>query len=90
LFAEHREEGREEVSGKACVKDGLDLNDGARGAGPLGNGGSFGTKGGVVDLVDKDSKEGGSFLTRVRLKLGLDVDDECGGDRGEQTSLQTS
>jgi len=53
----------------------------------LWNSGSFGTKGGVVDLMDEDSEEGGSFLTRVRLKLRLDIDDECGSDRRKQTSL---
>jgi len=38
------------------------------------------TKGGVVDLVDEDSEEGGGLLTCVGLELRLDVDDECGGD----------
>ena len=87
LFAEHRKEGGEEGSGKARVKNGLDLNNRTRGAGPLWNSGSFGTEGSVINLMDEDSEEGGRLLTHVRLKLRLDVDDERGSDRRKQTGL---
>ena len=87
MFAEHREEGGEEGSGEARINHGLDLGDLVWGAGPLGNSGSVATEGSVVNLMDKNSEEGGSLLTRVGLELRLDVDDECGGDGGEQTSL---
>jgi len=42
---------------------------------------------GVVDLVDQDAEEGRCLVVRVLLELRVDVDDECGGDGGEQTSL---
>ena len=51
------------------------------------DGGSVISEGGVVDLVDKDAEESGSLLARVRLELRLDVENECRGDSGEQTSL---
>ena len=51
--------------------------------GPLGKGGSVTSERGVVDLVDEDAEEGGGLVTRVRLKLRLDVEDECGRDSGE-------
>ena len=76
LLAEHREKGGEEGSSEACIKDGLDLDDWMRWAGPLGNGGSVVTKGGVVNLVDEDSEEGSSLLACVRPELGLDINDE--------------
>jgi hypothetical protein len=44
-------------------------------------------EGSVVDLMDKNAEEGGGLVVRVRLELGVDLDDECGGDGGEQTSL---
>jgi len=44
---------------------------------------------GVVDLVDEDAEESGGLFTRVWLELGLDLDEECGGHGGEQTSLYT-
>ena len=44
-------------------------------------------KRGVVDLVDEDAEESNSLVTRVGLELRLDIEDECGGDGGEQTSL---
>ena len=56
----------------------------------MGKGGSVVPEGGVVDLVDEDAEEGGSLVTRVGLELGLDVEDECRGNGGEQTSLRPS
>ena len=52
-------------------------------AGPLWEGGSIVPEGGVVDLVDKDAEESGSLLTRIRLELRLDIEDESRGDEGE-------
>ena len=49
--------------------------------------GSVNTKGGVVDLVDENSEEGGGFIVGVGLELGIDLDDKSGGDSREQTSL---
>jgi len=57
------------------------------GTSPLGNGRRVGTKGGIINLVDKDSEESGGLLTRVGLELRLDIEDKCGSDRREQTSL---
>jgi len=44
-------------------------------------------KGGVVDLVYEDAKESSGLLIWIRLELGIDLDDECVGDSGEQASL---
>ena len=57
------------------------------GAGPLRDCGNVIAEGGVVDLVDEDAEESGSLFVGVWLELGVDLDDECGGDSGEQTSL---
>ena len=37
--------------------------------------------------MDEDAKEGGGLFVGIRLELGLDLDDECGCDSGEQTGL---
>ena len=42
--------------------------------------GNFASEGGVVDLVNEDSEEGGGVGVRVGLQLNVDVDDECRGD----------
>jgi len=88
LLSEHREEGGEEGSGETCEEDSLDVNDGVRRAGPLWKGGRFVSEGGVIDLVDKNAEESGGLVIRVRLEVGVDLDDECGGDGREQTSLR--
>ena len=88
LLAKHRQEGREKGSSETRVQDGLDLDDRGRRTRPLWEGGSVVSEGGIVDLVDEDTEEGGGLVTRVRLELGLDVEDEGGRDGGEQTSLQ--
>ena len=56
-------------------------------AGPLWECGSVISEGGVVDLVDENAKESGSLVTRVGPELRLNIEDECGGDGGKQTSL---
>ena len=83
LLAEHGKEGGEKGSSETRVENGLDLDYGVGRAGPLWEGRSVVSERGVVDLVDEDAEEGDSLVTRVGLELGLDVDDECGGDCGE-------
>ena len=87
MFTEHRKEGGEEGGGKTGVENGLDLDYRAKRACPLWEGGSVVSKGGIVDLVDEDTEESGSLVTRVGLELRLDIDDESRGDGGEKTSL---
>jgi len=87
LLAEHSEECGEERHGKTSVQQGLDLDDRVRRAGPVGERRDFIAKSGVVNLVDEDAEESGRFFVWVRLELGVEVDDEGGGDGGEQTSL---
>ena len=87
LFTEHRKEGREKGSSETGVEDGLDLDYRVRRAGPLWEGGGVVSEGGIVDLVDEDAEESNSLVTRVGLKLRLDVEDESRCDGGEKTSL---
>lgn len=56
-------------------------------AGPLREGGDIISEGGVINLIDEDPEERGRLCTRVRLKLRIDLDDECGGDGRKQASL---
>jgi hypothetical protein len=44
-------------------------------------------EGGVVDLIDENTKEGCSLVVWIGLKLRVDLDYKCGGDCGEQTGL---
>ena len=55
---------------------------------PLREGGNVVSEGGVVDLVNEDTEESGGLVVRVGLELRIDLDDECGGDGREQTSLR--
>ena len=87
MFTEHREEGGEKCGGETGVEDGLDLYYRMGGTGPLRKGGSVVSKGGVVDLVDKDTEESHSLITRIGLESRLDVEDESRCDGREQTSL---
>jgi len=87
LLSEHRKEGREEGCRETREEDGLDLNDGARRTSPLRKSGRIVPEGGVIDLVDKDTEEGGGLVVRVWLEMRVDLDDECGGNGREQTSL---
>ena len=87
MFAEHCEEGGEKCGGETGVEDGLDLDNRMRSPGSLWEGGNVVSKGGVVDLVDKDTEESDSLITRVGMKLRLDIEDESRGDCGEQTGL---
>ena len=65
LFSEHCEEGGEERSGEACVKDGLYLDDCVWGTEPLRDRRNVAAKCHVVDLVDEDAEEGGRLFIRV-------------------------
>ena len=87
LLAEHREECREERSRETGVQHGLNLDDRAWRTGPLWNCGGIIAESGVIYLMDEDAEESGSLFVRVRLELGVDLDDEGRGNGGEQTSL---
>ena len=63
------------------------MDDGSWRSGPLRKSGGVATKGSVVDLMDKDAKEGGGLFVGIRLELGLDLDDESGCYGGKQTGL---
>ena len=67
LLAEHRKECGEERDGEGGVQQCLSLNDRARRARPLWNLRGFVTKSGVVDLVDEDAEESGSFFVWVQF-----------------------
>ena len=87
LLSKRCKEGGEERSGETRIEDGLDLNDHLWGTGPLWEGRNIISEGCIVCLVDQDTEEGSSLVVGVGAKFRLDVDDECGGDGGEQTSL---
>ena len=57
------------------------------GTGPLRDRGDVAAESGVVHLIDQDTEEGGCFFIWVWLELGVDLDDEGGGDGREQTGL---
>ena len=76
------------MSSETCVKDGLDLVNRARGGGgPPRERRDITAGSSITDPVDEDTEESGRHFVRVWLELRLDVDDECGGYGGEQTSL---
>ena len=56
-------------------------------AGPSRNGWDFVTESGVVHLVEEDAEKSSGFFVRIRLELGLDLNDEGRGHSREQTSL---
>ena len=45
---------------------------------------------GVVDLIDEDAQQGSSLVVRIGLELGVDIEDKCRCDGGEQASLLPS
>jgi hypothetical protein len=65
----------------------LDVDYRAGRAHPLWKGRRVVAEGGVIDLVNKDAEESGGLAVRIWFEFGVDLDDECGGDGGEQTSL---
>ena len=75
LFPEHRKEGRE-----TGEEDFLDVNH-------CGRVGALFPKVVFIDLVDEDAEKCGGLVTRIWLKLGVDLDHECGCDSGKQTGL---
>jgi len=87
LLAEDGKEGRDERGGKASKKDCLDLNKCLGRAVPLWEGWRVIPEGGVIDLINENTEEGSSLVVWVRLEVRVDLDDECGADSGEQTSL---
>ena len=67
LLAKHRQEGGEEGNGETCKENRLDMNYRGGRPGPSREGGNITSKGGAVDLVNKDAEEGGGLVARVRL-----------------------
>ena len=65
----------------------MDLHYHAGRTGPSGECGRVISKGCVVDLVNENTKEGGGLVVGIGLELGVELDDEGGGDRREQTGL---
>ena len=80
LLAEHCQQGGEEGSSKACKEEGLDMDHRGGRAVPLWRSWNIISEGGIINLVDKDAEERRGFVARIRLQLGVDLDDECGGD----------
>ena len=58
----------------------MDLDHRARRTGPLWGSGDAASKRGVIDLVYKKAEEGGGLVVGIRLELGVDLNDKCGGD----------
>ena len=50
-------------------------------------GGNVVSEGGVVHLVEEDAEEGDGLFIGIGLELGVELNDKCRGDCGEQTSL---
>jgi hypothetical protein len=90
LLAEHRKEGGEQRSSETREEDRLDVDYCAGGAGPLWECRNIVSEGGVIDLVKKNAEESSGDVVRVLLDVGVDLDDERGGNGGEQTGLYTS
>ena len=65
----------------------MDLDDHVRGASPLWNVWNVVAKGGVVHFVNENTEESGGLFIRIRLELGVDLDDEGRSHGGEQTGL---
>jgi len=59
------------------------MNDRARRASPLWEGGNVVTKGGIVNLVDEDAEESSGLVIGVQLEVRVNFDDECRSDGGE-------
>ena len=55
---------------------------------PLWEGGRVVAKGGIVNLVDKNTEESCSLIIRVWLEMTVDLNNECRGDGREQTRLE--
>ena len=55
----------------------------ARGPSPLWERRNVASEGGVVDLVNEGSEEGGGVDVRVGLQLRIDLDDESGSNGGK-------
>jgi hypothetical protein len=87
LFTEHCQERRKERDGETREEDSLNLDDPVGRAGPLWESGDVASEGGVVNLVDENTKEGGSLIVWIGFELRVYLDDEGRGDYGEQTGL---
>jgi len=87
LFPEHREERSEERSGETSIQHCLNVDNSLWRTGPLWDCRNVVARNSVVHLVDEDTEESGGLFVRVRLELGVDLDDEGGGDGRKKTSL---
>ena len=67
----------------------MNINYRAGRAGPIREGRDDVSKRGIVDLVDQDSQERVGLVVGIGLKLRVDLNNERGGDGGEQTGLKT-
>ena len=56
-------------------------------SGPFREGWNVGPEGGIVNFVNENAEEGGGLITRVRLELRVDLNDERGHDGRKQTGL---
>ena len=54
---------------------------------PLWESGNIVSERSVIDLVNENTKESRGLVVWIGLELGVDLDDECGGNCREQTSL---
>ena len=52
----------------------------SEGAGPLWESGCVASEGGVVDLVNQNTVEGGGLVVGIGLELGVDPNDKYGCD----------
>ena len=68
----------------------MNLDDCALGASPLRKGGDVTSEGGIVDLVNEHTEEGGRLVIGIRLQLRADIDDERGGHSRKETSLTSA
>jgi len=65
----------------------LDLDNRAGRTRPLGEHRNVAIESGVVYVINEDAKKGIRLVVGVWLESGIDLDDECGCDGGEQTGL---
>jgi len=80
LFAQHGEKRGEEGSSQTRVQDGLDVNDGGIGAGPLGESG-IGTSWDIAERgAGNDPEEIVAHLLKIRFEIALNVENESGCD----------
>jgi hypothetical protein len=89
LLAQHSDECGQQRHQKARIKEVQGRNDLCGGTVPRwGSGGIFTGNNGSIEGEENRSKVGFGPLAGIRPEVRLDVDDEGGADRGEQTGLR--